>query len=109
MYVLLPVEHLRLVIDTISVRFCRHLPETHTGQMRKARSSCAISLTINTGKVAKVGYFTLQQGGEYGAIYRGSGVTLVVKQDGSYWTLLTNDNTGMDKVISQYLVPELPS
>ncbi len=64
-----------------------------------------LSELVNSGKVKKIGQSTLQKDGEVGTVYRGNGLTLVVRQDGSYWTLLENSGTGLDKVIDQYLKP----
>lgn len=53
---------------------------------------------INSGRLALVGRGTLAKGEPWAWIYRGEGLSLVLRQDGSFWTLLESGK-GMDLAI----------
>ncbi|MFD5319615.1 hypothetical protein [Streptomyces sp. NPDC127098] len=53
---------------------------------------------ISSGRIPYVGMGTLRAGQEAGHIYRGEGITIVLKQNGEFWTLLESGK-GMDTAI----------
>lgn len=64
-----------------------------------------LSGLIDSGDLKYVGESTLQEGGELGKIYRGRDHTLVTHQDGSYWTLLEDVDSGLNGRISYFMKP----
>ena len=54
---------------------------------------------ISSGRLKDEGLGTLKKDQEAGRIFRGEGLTLVLKQDGEFWTLLES-GTGMDTGIA---------
>lgn len=90
----------------------RNLLKSVTGENYRNNAAAdrflnGISTIIEEGKVEYVGQSALWSGpGQpVDLIFRGSGVTVALTQDGAYRTILKNDNTGMDEYITDHITP----
>jgi phage-related protein len=86
------LRHRKLLEDLLGKKYPKWKGDEGAEFLRDLKS------LLDSNRLKLVGRGTLAKGEPWAWIYRGEGVTLVLRQDGSFWTLLKTGE-GLDKAI----------